>query len=274
MKLRAAVVPALLFASAAVMAENRLFPTDVLEKGRVDVFAGMDNSFVKLDGMSFGNPGRFSHHVISEAVAARYGGGNGWHVGLSLPYFSKDVSLSRYRAPPAHFKNEHDGAANPEIFARYSFLGEGISRLSLAGDITVSPHSLGDTASAYSGRITAGWRSDETLRLYAGLQVTARSGSAESDSNSIFIGAHKIVAEGVTLIPRASYYNVLANDYYTSQSYFTFGLGAHIRVAPRTYVVPGADLFRYSSNHRKDGALYLDSSEWGRRISVSIYHLF
>jgi|GEM_PF-2583995 len=269
------VAYALSLFALSVSAEDRLFPTSILNKGEVDIELSVTHSTIDTKISSNGNTGTYSYRATRESAAIRYGIGGYWHVGASLPYLSDYSAKFDYNNPPAHYENNRlEGSQNPNLWVKYGFINDKAKPLSLSGEILVSPNTTGKTSSAYVGVVSAGWKSDESLKFYAIYSGVVRNDSNSADSNGIAIGAYKSINSSVTLIPHASYTRYQSTDSFSSDSNHSLGLSAHIQVANNTYLNPDITFFRNSSAHTNAGTLYYDSSDTGKSIGISIYHLF
>lgn len=113
------VIAGILVASSC-HAENRLFPTAILNQGEVDaaIFASHDTHSSNLNFL--GNAGSQSSNNTTESIEARYGLGANWQIGASLHYRSQGVIHTNFSNPSAHFSNRSgEGSQNPTLRATY-----------------------------------------------------------------------------------------------------------------------------------------------------------
>jgi hypothetical protein len=255
-------------------ADNRLFPTDILRQGEVDVRALVDHDTNSANINFNTNSGRESQDITAESIQARYGLGANLHVGLSLNYRTQDVVHTDYTNPPAHNINtSSQGWQNPTLWATYGIINDTTKPFSMNAELLVRPK-MTDNASAYSGRLSTGWKSSDTLRLYAAFSLTTNRDPVIADSSSVTAGAYKAVSENVTLIPHASYTRYRATDVFSAQTQYGIGLSSDVLIFRNTYLIPDISLYRNSAGDSKNTTFHRDSSANGRAITLSLYRLF
>lgn len=268
------IVVGLSTASLAV-ADNRLFPSDILNQGEADTRLGWGQGSVSGDVSSNGVHGRQSTDITTEFAQIRYGLGYDWQVGLGLQYDSKNVTHTKFSNPPVRFtNNDSEGGQNPEIWASYGVVRGNDSPFTLSAQFMVSPDTTGNQGVAYTGRLLAGWRHSETLRFYGILSEVINRDGAVADSTSIDIGAYQDVSEKITLIPHLGYADFRSTNDFSSTSRFDIGLSSDIQICNNTYLIPDVSFLRYSSGHTKDDSFHRDSTSNGNTISLGLYHLF
>jgi hypothetical protein len=279
MKKIIATMGAVLAPLSVCHAEERLFPTDILQQGEWDASASVRAESYSYDirvpwwiGWAQGKRSRDS---TEESVRVRYGLGGGFHVGAQIEYASRWVSRSDFLAPPVHTVNRsQEGRQNPSFWLKHGFVNDPANRFSLSGEVRVSPNTTGKQSSSFLAQMSAGWRVDDTLRLYSILSGRIYNDFETADSNSIIIGAHKRVSNNVTLIPQIGHTRWMSTDAFSSAHQNHVGLTLQARLMRNTYLLPQVAVFWNSSAHSKDGAFHQDVSSNGRSIGLTFYHLF
>jgi hypothetical protein len=255
-------------------AENRLFPTDILNAGEFDANASVEFQSLSYDVRFAGNPGSRSVDISRESVGARYGLGANWHIGASINYDSRHVVRTDFSAPPAHFVNrDSEGTNNPYLWASYGFINDKANPLSLSGQLFVAPNTT-HAPSTYGGKLAAGWVSSKTLRFFGVYAKEIASDSGVADKDSISIGAYKDISSTITLVPSARYQRFSSTDTFSSVKQLSVSLAAHVQVSGNTYLIPSITNYRNSSGHSKDGLFQMDSTGNGTAVQLSLYHLF
>lgn len=254
-------------------AENRLFPTDILQQGEVDMRATVAHDTVST-AISFGNnTGMTSSKSTGESVQIRYGLGSNWYVGATLSYASQAVAHTDYDNPVIHYVSRAEGGVNPLLWATYGFINEAAKPFSLNGELLATIKTT-NSPSAYTARLLAGWRANDTLKYYGTVSSTTIDSSRRADSHGLTLGAYKDLSENLTVVPHASYTWIDSNGPISSWTQQGFGLSANVRISQNTYLIPNASFYRVGSRHSADGLFHVDSTSNGRNIAISAYHLF
>jgi hypothetical protein len=263
-----------IFATSLSYAENRLFPTDILNAGEVDANASVEFQALSYDVRFAGTPGSRSVDISRESVGARYGLGANWHIGASIDYDSRAVVRTDLSAPPAHFVNrDSEGTNNPLLWATYGFINDKANPFSLNGQLFVTPNTT-HTPSTYGGQLATGWTSSKTLRFFGIYRREIANDSDVADKDSISVGAHKGISSNVTLVPSARYTRFSSTDTFSSVKQLAMSLAAHVQVSGNTYLTPSITNYRNSSGHSKNDLFQIDSTGNGTVVQLSLYHLF
>lgn len=261
-------------AASISYAENRLFPTDILNAGEFDANASIEFQSISYDVRYAGIPGSRSVDISRESVGARYGLGANWHIGASIDYDSRYVVRTDYSAPPAHFVNkDSEGTNNPLLWATYGFINDKTNPFSLNGQLFVTPNTT-RTPSTYGGQLATGWRSSKTLKFFGIYRREIANDSDVADKDSISIGAYKDISSNVTLVPSARYVRFSSTDIFSSVKQLSVSLSANVQVSGNTYLIPSITNYRNSSGHSKDGLFQMDSTGNGTVVQLGLYHLF
>lgn len=257
-------------ATSTAYAENRLFPTDVLQQGELDAKASLTHSSQSSSASFDGTKYQSSFESTSESLQVRYGLADNWHIGAGLSHSSSSSSNSDGTTW------RDNGVSNPVFFAGYSVIKDTTSPWSLSANLSVSPNTTGKFTSRYVGGLTAGFKQSDTLKLYGGLSTSQTEGSRYPDSTEINIGAFKNLSEKITLIPSAYLSRVDSTTGIIVAPRYTYGIGltSNIEIKRNTYLIPNISFYGQSSAHSKDGLFRVDSNFDGVNFGVSLYHLF
>ena len=261
------------FASILASAENRLFPTDVLNQGELDVRFFLDHQTTSSAVNARGNPGNQSFNLSTQSVLVRYGLGANWHIGASQEYVSNRTAETNYRNPAARILDTSgQGAQNPTLWTTYGFFNDKINPLSLTGEIQLRPKTT-EQAGSYTGQISTGWKSSDSLKLYGRYSTTVTNDAQIAQSNNFSFGAYKEITDRITLIPQLRYSRFNATNTFSSTTQYGIGLSSNIEVSQNTYLTPSVSRYRNSSGNSNDGTFHRDSAA-GSNLSLSLYHLF
>lgn len=256
-------------------AEDRLFPTDILDEGEIDAQISIDYDTHSSKVLSNGDPGRATRTISSESIEVRYGLGSNWHVGINLPYLSKDTTHIDYDRPVVHYTNTgREGAQNPQFWAKYGFIHDRESPWSLSGELLISPDIRSNTATIYEGHLSAGWKADDALRYYGEFTSTYNDKSNDIVTSHIGLGAYKGINEYLTLVPHGGYTRFSSTKSFSSQYQYDAGIAAHIQCSNNTYLIPDLVFYANSSGDSKTVSYHRDFSGIGKSIRISLYHIF
>jgi hypothetical protein len=279
-----AIVP--LLTSANVYAEVYLFPTDIVDKGRVDLRA----SVVKE---TYSQTLRFSPNLvlaeveerrdrISESVGARYGIAKDWHIEVLLPYDSRARLDTRVQPNGSltvtELSQNFDGAGNIEFGVKHRFIGSAESTFNLSGRVLVGANTAGDSKTTLMTEAIAGWLLSDTLKTYAGYQGQFSDQDTQPNRHSLLMGLYKRVHERLTVVPQAnfSYYEPAHLGSMTTSGHinqYSLGISAHWKLYKSTYLIPGFAYGQISSYSYGPLAEY-DKSTGAKAYSLTLYHLF
>ena len=269
------VVGLLIATLSNAYAEDKLFPTDILNKGEVDIRLTLDHDTHSSDINFKGNAGQSSTKRTAENLQVRYGLGSNWHIGLALPYASQSVANTDYTNPPAHYSNKSaQGGQNPNIWATYGIVHDKDSAFSLNAELVISPDTTGDLKTSYTGRLTSRWKTSDGLRLYAALSGTTYDGGDLANIYAIKGGAYVALSETLTLIPHVSYAQYASTNTFSAYDQTGVGLSANVRLAPNFYLIPDIVFYRNGASHSDDGFFYRDATNNGKHLSLGAYYLF
>jgi len=275
MKKTLSLVVLVLVSLSNAYGEDRLFPTDILNKGEVDIHLTLDRDTHSSDIDFKGNSGRSSVKSTTEDLQIRYGLGSNWHIGLAVPYASQSVIDTDYNSPSSHNSNtSNKGAQNPVIWATYGILNDKTSALSLNAEVLVRPDTTGNVKTSYTGRLTSGWKVNDALRLYARVSAETFDDNSVPNAYNVVAGGYVTLSESLTLIPHASYVQFTSANSYSAYDQTDVGLSANIRIVPNFYLIPSYTAYRNGASHSDNGFFHRDATNNGKAISLGAYYLF
>lgn len=285
-KMMGLVASAAMLGALNVYAENYLFPTDIVDKGRIDIRTSVtkqtyDHTFHFGNGMFSANAEQ-RWDVISENIGARYGVAENWHVEVNLPYDSR-ARLDTRNRPGGNLvvtdtSQNFDGVGNLELGVKHRFIGNADSPFNLSGRILLGANTAGDSKTTMTAEAIAGWRLDDSLKTYAGYQGFFSDQDQEPNRHSMVFGLHKRLHEKLTLVPQVSvsYHEAAHLGSLTTSGHikqYSAGISAHWALCKNTYLIPGFAYGQISSYNYGPDAHY-DKSSNAKAYSLSLYHLF
>jgi hypothetical protein len=260
--------------SSVSFADEKLFPTDILDKGEFDLEFGVNHQSESRDVLSNNDIGHQSSHLTSESITARYGLGNDWQIGLMAPYNSQSVTRTNYTHPAIQFKDtSNQGSVNPSLFAKYGIIENRSSPWSLSTTLLVSPDTSNKSATEYEGVVALGYKSSDSLRYYSELTGGVYEQDSNADRLNISFGGYKDISSCITLVPHIGFTEFSSTNTSNSFSQYDLGLASHIQIIPNTYLIPVANYFSNSSVDSRNSSFHASSSN-GTSITLSLYHLF
>ena len=263
-----------LLAAQTSYADNKLFPTDILDENQFDAQIGVGHDTGSRYVTSNGDVGTQRHAITSEEIGVRYGLGSHWQITADIPFDSEHTTKTDYSKPVVHFVNtQYQGSQDPTFGVKYGFIDEPSSAWSLSGRVAVSPDLTNKYGSEYLATIAAGYKASESLKYYAELNGSLVDRAINPDRIGITLGAYKGVDENITLIPHVSLVEFQSTSTYSSYSQFDIGLAAQIQIVKNTYLIPNATYYSNDSGETKSGSFHASSSD-GRAFSIELYHLF
>lgn len=280
-----------------VYANDKLFPTDILEQGEVDAQFSVDHFTISSNISLKGRPGiehdsegrrirtilrrvpprsgKSSLERDSEIFQVRYGLGSNWHIGVAVPYVSRSVANTDYNNPPAHYSNRRgEGGQNPNLWATYGLINDKEFRFSLNLELLIKPDTTGNEETSYAGRITTGWKNSDTLKFYGAFTATTFSDSTLANHYSVSVGAYKALSETLTLIPHSGYVRNESTNTMSATDQYNLGLSVNVRLTPNSCLIPDVAFYRYGESNSNDGVFHRDASNNGKAFRLSFYHLF
>jgi len=167
-----------LAAVQAALAENKLFPTDVLNQGQIDAAVTLSGSksaddFVYIPSSQ---PGTSKNYTRQLSAGMRYGVNASLTVGGTVTG-ADERTTSSYNNLPVRYDDTASGIHSESIYAKYAFLGGKNAPMTLSGEITATTYSShnigGDGYNTATVQLFAGWDCGQGIRSYATLHFTA-----------------------------------------------------------------------------------------------------
>lgn len=263
-----------LFAAQASYAENKLFPTDILEENQLDAQVGVSHQNASRYVTSNGNVGSQHQDSTTEDIGIRYGLGGHWQVTADIPFDSENTTKTDYSKPVAHFVNTaYRGSQDPIFGVKYGLIDEPESAWSLSGRVAVSPNITNKYGTEYLATVAVGYKVSESLKYFAEINGGLIDREVNPDHIGVALGAYKDIDENITLIPHVSLTEFQSTSTYSSYSQFDVGLASHIQIVKNTYLIPNATYYSNDSGDAKNGSFHASSSN-GRAFNIELYHLF
>jgi len=265
---------ALLFNIQNAQGENRLFPTDILEKGEADIAFGVGWQHTFRSITDNGVSGTQKLDFTSEHIQFRYGLGESWHVGLALNDNSTYEVHTNFDNGQNFLSTRYQGQQNPALWAKYGFVKDKNSPFSLSGEFLVSPNTTdNDTGGTETVALYGGLDYGNGLKGYAEYRGDFPRDHKFSRVHSISVGAYKTETENFTLVADVHYSRFEATDLDTALQQYGVGLAALLQVGHNSYVYPRVAVYQNTSRDTTDGTVHWGGSQ-GKVLSVSLYHLF
>jgi hypothetical protein len=269
--------------AAPALAENRLFPTDILEPGEVDVSLGggvsKSETRVENTGGSFGTIWfRSKSESINERISARFGVAPNWQVGIAQGYISGGESSFETNQPsfPTGGSTNHGSwRPNVELSANYRFTADKDSRFSLVGKGTAAPSTAGHHTSSFNAALAAGWRFSPGLDGFA--EYTGSfSDTGSGVAHSLAAGVRQRFGDRFALIPFVNYLRVPAGDDSFDRNWLGFGVSGHVQLATNTYLLPSFTARKTRTKDLNDptGQATAQTQQRSQSVAASLYHLF
>lgn len=265
---------ALAFGATAAHAEHRLFPTDILDKGEIDLLFTYGQYRHSQPVVFTGHPGTQKQEISFETVEVRYGFGSNWLVGASLQHDSTYRVRTDFPDIPLSATDTSDkGFQNPLIWAKYRFIGGDDAPFSIAGFVATRPNTTGNAPATLEGGLVGGWNLGDGLKIYTGYDGVKPETSRYGASHTISVGGHKSFGNDLTLTAEIYWKHGQASDFYTSYNNRSASVSALLQLLPNTYLRPHIAVGRLGENSRQDGIMRWDRAD-SHTVAVSLYHLF
>lgn len=262
-------------------AQSYLFPTDVLEVGKIDTRVGVGQSNYEADFSDSIFQGAIRSNIVREIIQARYGIAPNWHVGVALTHDSsarekfEDLRIngSPLQGGTNHLNKNH----NLELFAKYQWIADKSSPYSLASGFLIAPSTtnLGMTYALVN--VAGGYQLNTSVRAYAAYEGRFTDRAEYSNSHAAFLGLHYRLNDALTIAPELAYRNYESTERHGvtlvgSRSELAAGLSLLWQVLPNTYVIPSVALAHVGSYQR--GILRVEDTSDANTYAISLYHLF
>ncbi|TAK87085.1 MAG: hypothetical protein EPO09_19020 [Aquabacterium sp.] len=267
-----------LAAVQAAQAENKLFPTDVLNQGQLDASATLSGSKSTDDFVynPSSQPGTSKNYTSQLSAGMRYGVNASLTVGGTVSGVDERATTI-YNNVPVRYDDTASGIHSESIFAKYAFIGGKNAPMTLSGEITATTYSShnigGDGYNAATVQLFAGWDCGQGVRSYATLHFTAPDRGNHTKSEGVTVGSWISVSDNATIIPSLSLSHSQETTTTPATSSYTLGLAGLVAVDTNTYLRPAASIGKQTSHDSLNGNFHYDGSKT-ESASLELYHLF
>lgn len=258
-----------------------LFPTDVLDVGKVDAQLGISKTEYEADFTQGAIEGSARTRRVTEYAQVRYGLAPKWHVGVALPYNSLATTsyenLSQSGVPLADQSDKGFKNQNVQFFAKYQWMNNATQPYSLSSAFILAPSTANHGLTYATLDVNGGLRINPSLKAFAGYAYSFTDRDDYSDSHTIRAGLYYQVHENVTFAPSLAYTHQdstknqglqeLSSRWDTSAN-----LALHWRVLSNTYLIPSVSFAHLS--HYQAGVAKIDSTNDALSYGLSLYRLF
>jgi len=266
-------------AAQAAYAENKLFPTDVLNNGQFD--ATVDVNTEKTTQNYVFTPAeataKYRNYTSQLSAAVRYGVNANFTIGVNTNV-DRIKTIYTYNDYPARYDYDAAGVHSNAIFARYAFVGnEKNAPFSLTGQLRALSYTdhnpNGEGYNSLVTQIIAGWDCGQGIRSYADLHITTPDKASHEKSIALVAGSWIPVSAAVTLDPYIELIHWSATSNIASVNGYSVGLAAYVDVGSNTYVVPSASYSKGTDYNTLNGLFDFRGAKT-ESAEVQLYHLF
>jgi hypothetical protein len=262
-------------------AENKLFATDVLDRGQVDIEITQLVSETKSETRwtAFAETDSTKISGSESVLAARVGVGAQTHVGAALAYAvtraRTQYELAGFSVPDSQSKAK--GFQGWSLWVKHGFLASTSSPLSLAAGLQVdleTDRNLGGEANnTASASVSAGWDFGSGVKGFADVTQHMAEHGKVGQSTGITAGAWLPAGGRVTLEPSVNLVRVPSRGLAPSVNLYGVALQGLVQLANNTYLRGNLTAFTSDGLDAKDGSFHVDAAT-GKSLSIGLYHLF
>lgn len=259
-------------------ADNKLFVTDTLDRGQLDLRISTYHGAAKGDITLLSDGSTISSKSQGNELdaAVRYGLGASTHIGLSTSYgVNRSHQLDESSGNTGDFKAK--GFQGGSVWVRHGFLTGSDSPLTLSGelgvDVATDKNLSNSSYSTASLSVAAGWDFGQGVKGYTALEYTATEHADQARSVKVNAGVWLPLNHQVTIAPGLTYRRQMETTYINAYSDYTLGLAAMVQVAPRTYINPSLLWMRSEAVESKNGLARFNETN-GHTVGVQLYQLF
>jgi hypothetical protein len=268
-------------AAQTAHAENKLFATDVLDRGQFDIDATQGVSELTSDTHLNDYPESISTRFRGsvQVISARVGVGAQTHVGAALGYAvtraRAHYDLQGFSVPDDHAKAK--GFQGWSLWVKHGFLTSASSPLSLAAGLQLdleTNRNLGAEANNMArASVSAGWNFGSGVKGFADVTQNVAEHGKAGQSTEISAGAWVPVGGSVTLEPSVNFTRWASQGYAPSVNQYGVALQGLLQVTNNTYVRSSLSVFTRDGFDSKDGWSRVDAAT-GKSLTIGLYHLF
>lgn len=266
--------------SPNAMADQRLFATDVLHPGEVDVQLHLSTTMGER-GVTYlpsNAPSRVQDHSDNQLAEVRYGLGNDTHVGASMTYYSKDSSTQSYTVPPYPvYDHAATGFSAVNVWVKHQFINGSQSPLTLSSQMNLIAHPGTDVnGRAYTSvlaGIDVGWDFGQGIKSFAEAIYDVPNRGDFSRVASAQVGLWWSLGARATLQLAGGVAHYQANDKIGSRNVDRVGLGAIVDLLHNTYLIPNLDFGHMGAYSSNDGRFQNEAGHI-KAGTLTLYHLY
>lgn len=226
----------LALAPYSATAADHIFPTDIVGSGEVD-------ATVRWSTFTIEEPLSSSNFSIKEErdeedLSLRTGLGHGWHVGASVPYYSKDKITGESTTGSLPIA-DRKGWRNVDLWASVRLLDGQGSTPTVRGTVQFDTNSGAAGNEGFEAAVTAGYPDRLGWRPYATLAVGVRTESRFHDFQGANLGAFYAISDRITLNPAAFIRHLSATNTAGTNVEYGFSTTAQVRAGNDSFLIPG-----------------------------------
>lgn len=260
--------------------EEKLFVTDVLEKGEREVVVALSylHEAHEISYESIASDADRTLEATFSTCALNMGVGHGFELGASIPYVFSERSKIEYPTVPAITQRfNREGFGDISVRGRYLIFDETDKPFALAAGLDVKL----DTASEDDGGtgttniapyLAASTSVAEGIRPFAMYTFVARNHGSR-DSHEFILGAEKEVNEDVGLQAFLEADLHTSSDYFESFESYYLNVSSYVRICGNFYAVPRVVYGILTSSDEKESDRSWDTAN-RLRLTFGLYCLF
>lgn len=248
---RAALALAAAASMTGAVADNKLFPTDTLAPGQLDVMGELGSTEAEWNAWP-----RTEATTHAASLYLRAGVGARTHIGVALAAFDSEARNA--------FGSRSSHATGAALNVRHALIADPAFSLAVGGAVTRS-HANGSQGSrnVYSANLSAGWTLPSGVRPYVGAGVTVPDEDDAARTTFAIGGIWLPVASRVTLVPEVAYARSTEAGSVPSGTTWGLSLSAMLGLGDRTYLLPTVERSELSDDRGESTG-----------VSIGLYHQF
>lgn len=270
------------FAVGHAQAENKLFPTDVLDAKQIDVAVGQSFSEFKASSHSVDYPEiHFRDKILSRGtlVSLRMGVGAATHVEASLSHGSYGTHETGFDGFASFDARDHAaGFQGGRISVLHGFMPQS-GAFTLAAGLSFenqTSHSLGEryynTARA---RVDAGLKLGSAIKAYGSLSLTFPQGQDMNESQALELGLWTPLSQTLTVVPAFNYSRYDGSKGFPDMHTLGLSVKGIVQLDQRSYLLPSLSASRtLAATYEVSGFGVRANGGNYRGAALGFYHLF
>lgn len=256
-------------AASSAISEDRLFPTDILNKGEFDARFTYEEILRSNRFALPASSGTFKEEHATQFANLRYGIGNDMHVGLSLENASGFQGIAHFDNGTQRAENVSSKWFNPTYYLTYGAIKEAPSN-PYAVNLTARISAGSDDTSG-SVAVLGSYKFSEDFKSYASYDHLFSGSSSSADVDQIRLGIHKKLFGNTRFTPEFSYRKLASTATTSASSILDYTLAFQTELCQNTYLIPGYT-FQKRSDYSIGANNYASIRE--NNFSLTLYHLF